>query len=233
MVEWLAWLCKVDDGLGESSSVSSLSNGPSSVLRPENGYFTHIILRKLRDIQVGFNLIRFWRCFVVLFTRHFPIAAFRVAGRTPTPTAPIATTINKRHGQTWRLFSQFQRGMRDVYVELLLGVTRRRTETVFGPPVPACKDREVRIDLWYSIYGYSQTWVTDSLCFPVKIWVVSSMFSCLCMLACTHLPLSPGTAAIQMILAEHTAIQASTMGSSLMFNRQTWREQKRELVSFK
>lgn len=51
--------------------------------------------------------------------------------------------------------------------------------------------------------------------------------------SCTHLPLSPGTAAIQMILAEHTAMQASTMGSSLMFNRQTWREQKRELVSFK
>lgn len=38
----------------------------------------------------------------------------------------------------------------------------------------------------------------------------------------SHLPLSPGTAAIHMILAEQTAIQASTVGSSLMFNRHTW-----------
>lgn len=157
MVEWLAWLCRVDDGLVESSSsVSSLSNGPSSALGPENDYFTHILLRKLPDIQVGFNLIHSLRCLVVLFTSHFPIAVFRVAGRTPTPTPPITTT-NKRHGQTWGMFSQFQRGMRDVYMELLLGVTRRCTEAVFGPPVPACKDREVRRDLCYNIYGYSQT----------------------------------------------------------------------------
>lgn len=38
---------------------------------------------------------------------------------------------------------------------------------------------------------------------------------------CTDLPLSPGTAAIQIILAEQTAIHASTVGSSLMFSRQT------------
>lgn len=141
MVEWLAWLCRVDDGLGESSSsVSSLSNGPSSALGPENGYFTRVVLRKLLDTQVGFNLIRSWRC-LVLFTSHFPVAAFRVAGRTPTPTPPITTTTNKRHGQTWGLFSQFQRGLRDMYMEMLLGVTRHCTEAVFGPPVPACKDR--------------------------------------------------------------------------------------------
>lgn len=48
--------------------------------------------------------------------------------------------------------------------------------------------------------------------------------SCKCMCVCTDLPLSPGTAAIHMILAEQTAIQASTVGSSLMFNRHTWRE---------
>lgn len=41
-----------------------------------------------------------------------------------------------------------------MYVELLLGVTRRCTEAVFGPPVPAGKDREVRS---YNMYGYSQT----------------------------------------------------------------------------
>lgn len=149
MVEWLAWLCRVDDGLGESSSsVSSLSNGPSSALGPKNSYFTHILLRKL---QVGFNLIHSWRCLLVLFASHFPIAEFRVAGRTLTPT-PITTTTNKRHGQTWGLFSQFQRGMRDMYMELLLGVTRCCTEAVFGSPVPACKDREVRRDLCYNIY---------------------------------------------------------------------------------
>lgn len=35
MVEWLAWLCRVDEGLGESSSsVSSLSNGTSSAPGP-------------------------------------------------------------------------------------------------------------------------------------------------------------------------------------------------------
>lgn len=38
MVEWLAWLCRVDDGLGESSSsVSSLSKGTSSRLAPAGG----------------------------------------------------------------------------------------------------------------------------------------------------------------------------------------------------
>lgn len=31
---------------------------------------------------------------------------------------------------------------------------------------------EVRRDLCYNIYGYSQTWVTDSSCFTVKIWAV-------------------------------------------------------------
>lgn len=45
-----------------------------------------------------------------------------------------------------------------------------------------------------------------------------------CMCVRADLPLSPGTAAMQMILAEQTAIQASTVGSSLMFNRHTWRE---------
>lgn len=43
----------------------------------------------------------------------------------------------------------------------------------------------------------------------------------------TYLPLSPGTAAIHMILAEQTAMQASTMGSSLIFNRHTWRGPKK------
>lgn len=38
MVEWLAWLCSVPEGLGEdSSSVSSLSKGTSSLLPPSTG----------------------------------------------------------------------------------------------------------------------------------------------------------------------------------------------------
>lgn len=37
-MEWLAWLCSVPDGLGEdSSSVSSLSKGTSSLLPPSTG----------------------------------------------------------------------------------------------------------------------------------------------------------------------------------------------------
>lgn len=37
-MEWLAWLCSVPEGLGEdSSSVSSLSKGTSSLLPPSTG----------------------------------------------------------------------------------------------------------------------------------------------------------------------------------------------------
>lgn len=38
----------------------------------------------------------------------------------------------------------------------------------------------------------------------------------------TDLPLRPGTAAMQMMRAEQTAMQASTVGSSRMLSRQTW-----------
>lgn len=53
--------------------------------------------------------------------------------------------------------------------------------------------------------------------------------SCYCIYPwVADLPLSPGTAAMHMILAEQTAIQASTVGSSLMFNRHTWRETEKK-----
>lgn len=53
------------------------------------------------------------------------------------------------------------------------------------------------------------------------IKISESMY--LCAYVCADLPLSPGTAAMHMILAEQTAMQASTVGSSFMFNRQTCR----------
>ncbi len=62
------------------------------------------------------------------------------------------------------------------------------------------------------------------LCLSVYVCVLLCVCVCVCVCVCTDLPLSPGTAAIHIILAEHTAMQASTVGSSLMFNKHTWRE---------
>lgn len=64
-------------------------------------------------------------------------------------------------------------------------------------------------------------------------WISSAKWECILSVCLSlrvrvrvraDLPFRPGTAAIQMILAEHTAMQASTVGSSLMFRRHTCRE---------
>ncbi len=56
MVEWLAWLCRVEEGLGESSSsVSSLSNGTSSAPGPGNNQLIRwsVHTSKLQKIAVN------------------------------------------------------------------------------------------------------------------------------------------------------------------------------------